>query len=511
MRTTVQGGAGHSVSVIISAMYTTHHLQKMVEVSQQLGSADIVVAAASHLIPEIPTPVRAKTRMVPVEPEQQINPFSGRALAASHARGAVLLFLGEDRFYSAMELQRFLFPILHGRVQVLLSCEGRRHHRSRTTLPLHSLILFFHELLGRTDLGTASLFGTPHAITQVALRRISTELLQHPAHALYQWIKTGVRIGAQPVEPMRDAIPYNPQLYGAIQGECSFFEKAVIREQIDFAASLPKRNGLTDGRWRREELFQQPLPERAQPRTTVEKGSRLSVIIPARDEAGTIEAVIREVKLLNPQEVIVVVNGSRDGTAAKARACGGVTVEFAHPLGVDSGRAVGASIAAGDILLFVDADFVLPAQDLYPFVYGCEQGIDLALNDQSAFFESHSGNVIVAARQALTFVADRKDLGTGSMLAVPFALRKAAFATLGWSLLACPPLAQMAALKEGLRVELVHAVDSFALNRFRPEKHLARRGHAPAVEQIMGDHIEAIQYWHGRVRQQGAGSNQAAL
>lgn len=495
MRTTVQGGLAQSVSVIISAMYTTHHLQKMVAVSQQLGSGDVIVAAARHLIPEIPHPVRTKTRMIPVEPEQQITPFSGRALAASHARGTVLLFLGEDRFYSAMELQRFLFPILHGRVQVLLSCEGRRHPRSRITSPQDSLILFFHELFGRADLGTASLFGTPHAIHQHVLRRIGAELLQHPAYALYQWIKMGARIGVQSVEPMRDTLPFNPQLYGAIQGECSFFEKAVIREQMEVAASLPNRNGLTDGGRRREELFQEPLPERVQPRPTVEKGSRLSVIIPARDEARTIEAVIREVKLLDPLEVIVVVNGSQDGTAAKARACGAVTVEFAHPLGVDSGRAVGASLAAGDILLFMDADFVLPAQDLYPFVLGCQQGIDLALNDQSVFFESHSGNVVVAARQALNFVAGRKDLGPGSMLAVPFALRKAAFASLDWSLLACPPLAQMAALTAGLRVELVHAVDSFSLNRFRPEKHLAKKGHSPAVAQMLGDHMEAFHYW----------------
>lgn len=500
MRTTAQGGLAHSVTVIISAMYTTHHLQKMVAVSQQLGFADIIVAAASHLIPEIPPLVRTKTRMIPVEPEQQLNPFSGRALAASHARGAVLLFLGEDRFYSAMELQRFLFPILHGRVQVLLSCEGRRHPRSRMTLPLDSLSLFFQELLGRADLGTASLFQTPHAMTHNALRRIGAELLQHPAHALYQWIKIGAKIGAQAVEPIRDTLPYNPQLYGAIQGECSVFEKAVIREQMDFAASLPKRNGLTDGGRRREELFQEPLLERVKQRPTVVKGSRLSVIIPARDEARTIEAVIREVKLLDPLEVIVVVNGSQDGTAAKARACGAVTVEFAHPLGVDSGRAVGASIAAGDILLFVDADFVLPAQELYPFVLGCQQGIDLALNDQSAFLESHSGNVVVAARQALNFVADRKDLGTGSMLAVPFALRKEAFASLDWSLLACPPLAQMAALTEGLRVQLVHAVDSFSLNRFRPEKHLAKKGHPPAVAQMLGDHMEAFHYWSRRYR-----------
>jgi len=480
-------------------MYTTHHLQKMVAVSQQLGSGDIIVAAARHLIPEIPHPVRTKTRIIPVEPEQQITPFSGRTLAASHARGAVLLFLGEDRFYSAMELQRFLFPILHGRVQVLLSCEGRRHPRSRITSPQDSLILFFHELFGRSDLGTASLFGTPHAVHQHALRRIGAELLQHPAHALYQWIKMGARVGVQSVEPMRDTLPYNPQLYGAIQGECSFFEKAVIREQMDFAASLPIRNGLTDGR-RREELFQEPLPERVQPRPTVEKGSRLSVIIPARDEAKTIEAVIREVKLLDPLEVIVVVNGSQDGTAAKARACGAAIVEFAHPLGVDSGRAVGASLAAGEILLFVDADFVLPAQDLYPFVLGCQQGIDLALNDQSAFFESHSSNVVVAARQALNFVAGRKDLGPGSMLAVPFALRKEAFASLDWSLLACPPLAQMAALTAGFRVELVHAVDSFSLNRFRPEKHLAKKGHSPAVAQMLGDHMEAFHYWSRQYR-----------
>lgn len=62
-------------------------------------------------------------------------------------------------------------------------------------------------------------------------------------------------------------------------------------------------------------------------------GARISVIIPALDEAGAIGGVVRGLRAIalppeaaGPVEVVVVDNGSRDGTAEVAAAAGAVVV-----------------------------------------------------------------------------------------------------------------------------------------------------------------------------------------
>lgn len=92
--------------------------------------------------------------------------------------------------------------------------------------------------------------------------------------------------------------------------------------------------------------------------------SRLvSVIIPARNEAETIGAVVSAVRsqARSPRavEVIVVDDGSSDGTAEAARRAGARVIE--SPPGRDGGnpaaaRNRGAAAAGGDPLVFLDAD-----------------------------------------------------------------------------------------------------------------------------------------------------------
>ncbi|MGO4275782.1 glycosyltransferase family 2 protein, partial [Paenibacillus sp. TAF58] len=108
---------------------------------------------------------------------------------------------------------------------------------------------------------------------------------------------------------------------------------------------------------------------------------KVSVIIPVCNEARTLAKVIREAFRVHPQtEVIVVDNGSTDGSKRVATRLGARVISFSQRLGHDVGRSIGAMQAKGDILLFLDADFVVSAKETIPLIRAVQQGVDVALN-----------------------------------------------------------------------------------------------------------------------------------
>lgn len=90
-------------------------------------------------------------------------------------------------------------------------------------------------------------------------------------------------------------------------------------------------------------------------------GARLSVIVPALDEAAGIVAVLRALAPLRAagHEVIVVDGGSADGTPALARPHCDRLVEA--PRGRARQMNAGAAVARHPVLLFLHADTRLPA------------------------------------------------------------------------------------------------------------------------------------------------------
>ncbi|MFN3740557.1 MAG: TIGR04283 family arsenosugar biosynthesis glycosyltransferase [Thermodesulfovibrionales bacterium] len=84
----------------------------------------------------------------------------------------------------------------------------------------------------------------------------------------------------------------------------------------------------------------------------------LSVIIPALNEEGYIKVAIESARKLNPLEIIVVDGGSTDRTKEIAEREGAIVIE--SPMGRGTQLNRGASVAKGDILLFLHADSVIP-------------------------------------------------------------------------------------------------------------------------------------------------------
>jgi glycosyltransferase involved in cell wall biosynthesis len=85
--------------------------------------------------------------------------------------------------------------------------------------------------------------------------------------------------------------------------------------------------------------------------------TKISIIIPAYNEASTIGGIVFKIKELHPDvEIIVVNDGSIDDTAAIAKDAGAHV--HSHPYNIGNGAAIksGIRIAGGDILVFLDGD-----------------------------------------------------------------------------------------------------------------------------------------------------------
>ncbi|MCA0269916.1 MAG: TIGR04283 family arsenosugar biosynthesis glycosyltransferase [Bacteroidetes bacterium] len=85
---------------------------------------------------------------------------------------------------------------------------------------------------------------------------------------------------------------------------------------------------------------------------------RLSVVVPALNEADAVAHAVRSAFAAGTAEVIVVDGGSVDATKAAARQAGATVVD--SPRGRSRQMNAGAEAATGDVLLFLHADTTLP-------------------------------------------------------------------------------------------------------------------------------------------------------
>lgn len=217
----------------------------------------------------------------------------------------------------------------------------------------------------------------------------------------------------------------------------------------------------------------------------------IGAIVTVMNEEKTIRSVIKQLQRLPLDEVIFVVNGSRDQSFHFIRNhSNAMIIHYPHPIGHDVGRAIGAKMAKSDILIFLDGDFPVSAEHLVPFIDAVERGLDVALNDISPYVSLFSKwDPVTIMKQFLNRSLSRSDLRANSLTAVPHSLSKKAVQTITYANLMVPPKAQVVAILNGLNIGAPMSVNVISKNRIRANN----RGKVNSVsEMIIGDHVEAL-------------------
>lgn len=112
---------------------------------------------------------------------------------------------------------------------------------------------------------------------------------------------------------------------------------------------------------------------------------RVSVILPALNEAGAVGATVAEIRAVLASlpeleaEILVVDDGSKDQTAEEARAAGAVVISHPHNVGYGRSLKDGISAAAHETIIICDADGSYPTEEIPRLVSEYERGFNMVV------------------------------------------------------------------------------------------------------------------------------------
>jgi hypothetical protein len=125
----------------------------------------------------------------------------------------------------------------------------------------------------------------------------------------------------------------------------------------------------------------------------------ISIIVPARNEAGTIERIVKELPTLGAYTEIIFIEGhSKDKTLAEIERVAAAYTDTKHILcatqdGKGKGDAVrkGFAMATGDILAIYDADMTVPPEDVEKFYRAIVSGAGEFINGSRLVYPVEKG------------------------------------------------------------------------------------------------------------------------
>ncbi len=150
----------------------------------------------------------------------------------------------------------------------------------------------------------------------------------------------------------------------------------------------------------------------------------ISVVLPAYNEQGAVAATLAELKttleaaVLTPLELVVVDDGSTDGTGAAAEAAGARVIT--HPQNIGYGRSLKDGIRAAqyDTIVICDADGSYPAEEIPAMVAEHRRGIQMVVGARRAVGHSEGlfkGAMRFVLKSLVEFTAGRNipDVNSG--------------------------------------------------------------------------------------------------
>lgn len=119
---------------------------------------------------------------------------------------------------------------------------------------------------------------------------------------------------------------------------------------------------------------------------------RISVILPAKNEAAGLRKMLPLLSASQPEaEVIVVDDGSSDDTAAVALGLGARVVSSPYSMGNGAAIKRGAREAAGDVLVFMDADGQHDPAHIPALLEKLAEGFDMVVGARNAQGQANLG------------------------------------------------------------------------------------------------------------------------